>query len=614
MKKIVLYCFFLVATQNATMAQKVAAKTAQQGIQQRIQQVENGLIPYVPVEGFKTWNIAERMKYYDIQGVSIAVINNFKVEWAKGYGMADTTQKLPMTTETMLSAGSISKMVMAFGALQLVQNGQLSLDAPINNYLKSWQIAENDFTKKTPITLRMLLSHKAGTSQASYWGFTPDVKQLPTILDVLQGNPIAETRGVVVNSEPNKEFRYSGGGSMIAQLAVMDVANERFEDYTQRTIFGPLSMSNTTFAQPLPKPFQSRASWGYSAAAWYKGTPYVYPQLAAAGLYTTPTDLSKFIIELQNAYRGKSKLLEQSLAKKMLTPQATISEGGYREQIGLSPFLLQRIDNQEDKGMYFEHTGANAGFMAYAIGNFTEGYGAVIMLNSGDDFDGLGKEIRRAIAQTYGWYKFLPESVKPILLPVNELDKYVGRYRRGVDAVVHIRRENDYLVETIAEGLNEGRAIYCFPVAPDTLVFTDFGVKGFIKKDSKGDVISLQTVWQNEPMLRMKAAEFTPHELLKQGNYAAAKEAYRQMNLNESQLTYMIYDYMNKKTADTNALKTLLELAEEKYPKSSMVFSRWGDFYVKMKDKSNALLNFEKALMLDPTDKTVQEAVKKLKE
>ena len=236
------------------------------------------------------------------------------------------------------------------------------------------------------------------------------------------------------------------------------------------------------------------------------------------------------------------------------------------------------------------------------------------MLNSGDDFDGLGKEIRRAIAQTYGWYKFLPESVKPILLPVNELDKYVGRYRRGVDAVVHIRRENDYLVETIAEGLNEGRAIYCFPVAPDTLVFTDFGVKGFIKKDSKGDVISLQTVWQNEPMLRMKAAEFTPHELLKQGNYAAAKEAYRQINLNESQLTYMVYAYMNSKMADTNALKTLLELAEEKYPKSSMVFSRWGDFYVKMKDKSNALLNFEKALMLDPTDKTVQEAVKKLKE
>jgi CubicO group peptidase (beta-lactamase class C family) len=588
-------------------------KSFGQSANPRIEQVENGLIPYVPVAGFAKWNIHDRMKYYDVQGVSIAVIRDFKVEWAKAYGMADTAQKMPMTTETMLSAGSISKMVTGFGAFQLVQNKKLALDEPINNYLKSWQLPENDFTKKTPVTLRMLLSHKAGTSQASYWGFTPDVKELPTILDILKGNPVAESRGVVVNSEPNVAFRYSGGGLMVAQMAIMDATNERFEDYTERTIFGPLSMQHSTFVQPLPHKFKKQAAWGYSAAPWYKGAPYVYPQQAAAGLYSTPTDLAKFVIDLQKAYQGKSNLLQQAGAKTMLTAQATISEGGYREQMAVSPFLLQRIDNQESKGIYFEHTGVNAGFTAYLIGNLTEGYGAVIMLNSGDDFDGLGKEIRRAIAQTYDWYKFLPEPIQPISLTENELNQYVGRYKRGLDAVVEIRREKDYLVETVREGLDEGKAIYCFPIANDTVVFTDFNIKGVFSKNTEGSVVGLKSAYQTEPMKKMADGEFLPHELLIKGDFKAAKDAYRSMNFNESRITYTVYAYMNQKNARMEIVKCLLELAEELYPKSSMVFSRWGDFYLKTKDKTNALLSYQKALALDPSNKELNETLKRLK-
>ena len=161
---------------------KVVTFAQNNQVKDRTRQVENNLIPYVPVNGFPTWNLSERMKHYGVQGVSIAVINNFKVEWAKGYGMADTLKKQPVTTETMFSAGSISKLLMAFGAFQLVQSQQMSLDAPINNYLTSWKIPENDFTTKTPITLRMLLSHKAGTSQQSYFGFLPTKNPLPSIL------------------------------------------------------------------------------------------------------------------------------------------------------------------------------------------------------------------------------------------------------------------------------------------------------------------------------------------------------------------------------------------------------------------------------------------------
>ena len=136
--------------------------TQNKSLPNRIKEVENNLIPFVPIKGFKGWNIIDRMKYYKVPGVSIAVIKDYKIDWAKGYGLADTLQKIPVTTETMFSAGSISKFLMAVTALKMVENGHIELEKPINNYLTTWKITENDFTQKTPITIRMLWTHFYG--------------------------------------------------------------------------------------------------------------------------------------------------------------------------------------------------------------------------------------------------------------------------------------------------------------------------------------------------------------------------------------------------------------------------------------------------------------------
>ncbi|MDQ3133034.1 MAG: serine hydrolase, partial [Acidobacteriota bacterium] len=526
-------------------------------------------------------------------------------DWAKGYGLADTAKNIPVTTETMFSAGSISKFVAAATAFSLVQNGKLELDAPINNYLTSWKITENDFTRKTPVTLRMLLSHTAGTSQTSYFGFTPD-KKLPTIVEILSGAASSESRPVVVNSEPKKEFRYSGGGSIVAQMAMMDVAKQSFADLTQSAIFDELGMKNSTFAQPLPTKYLSQASWAYSNATWFKGMPYVYPQQAAAGLYSTPTDLAKFFVDVQKSYRGDGKILKRAFAREMLTRQAAVSDGSYKEEIAVGPFLIQRTDNNDDpRGIYFEFTGVNAGFLAYGIANLTDGSGVVIMLNSGDDVNGLGKEIRRAVAKTYNWYKFLPDEIEPINLTEQELDKFVGRYRKSADEVVYIRREKNYLIESI----NEGNDIYCFPVAKDTIVFTDYNVKAKFERDDKGNVISLKSDWQDKPMPKMKNNEFAPSEFLKAKKYKEAKEGYKQMNLNEYQITYLAYELLNKKPANPEAVKTVLELAVEQHPNSSIVYSRWGDYFLSLNDKASAIKNYRKALEIDPNDKQVRETL-----
>jgi CubicO group peptidase (beta-lactamase class C family) len=452
----------------------------------QIKQVENNLIPFVPVKGFKGWNILDRMKYYQVPGLSIAVIKNYKIDWAKGYGIADTTLQNPVSIKTMFSAGSISKLLLAVTAFKMTETGMINLDNPVNNYLTSWQVAENDFTKRTPITMKMLLSHTAGTSQASYFGFTP-TQPLPSILEILNGDKMSTTRPVVVNSEPNKEFRYSGGGSMIAQLTLMDVSKQTFHSLAQNLIFDKLEMKNSTFEQPVPSKFKNQTAWAYSSASWFKGMPYVYPQQAAAGLYTTPTDLAKFFIDVQKSYIGKGKILSQSAVKQMLTPQQTVSDGTYKEQIGIGPFLIQRSDNQEVAGTYFEFTGVNAGFLAYGIASITNGNGVVIMLNSGDDVNGLGKELRKAVAKVYGWTNFLPDELIPVDLTDAELNKFTGRYRMSENEVLYLRKENNYLIENI----NEGNDIYCFPIKKDTIVFTDYNIKAGFKFNDKGEVVSL---------------------------------------------------------------------------------------------------------------------------
>jgi CubicO group peptidase (beta-lactamase class C family) len=578
-----------------------------QNLQNRIKSVENGLIPLVPVKGFKSWNIEERMKDYKILGVSIAVINNFEVEWAKAYGWADTLRKIPMSTETMLSAGSISKMVMAAGAMKLTESGKLDLDKPINNYLQSWKLDDNKFTKDTPVTLRMLLSHTAGTSQSAYFGYEADAPKIPTIVEILDGKSPDGTRKVGVNKQPNTGFQYSGGGSLVAQLAMMDVSKQAFEPMMRELVFDKLGMSNATFEQPLSSKYAAKASWGYQDAIWYKGTPYIYPQQAAAGLYSTPSDLAKFIIDLQKSYHGKGKILSQLSLKEMMKPQAIFSEGNVsKEEIAVGPFLYQKPDNKDEKGIYFYFSGANAGFIAEAMGNLTEGYGVVIMVNSGNDYNGLCKEIRRAVAKEYSWYNFLPQELKPITLKAKVLDEYVGRFKKNDNEVVYVSREKDYLKIKY----NDGADIYTFFTAKDSVVFTDYNIKGWFTRNEKGEVIGIQNQYQKEFMPRMTPDEFSITELLKQKRFEEAKAKLRTSKANEYELTYMAYEY----SRNLDVSQAILEVASERFPESDIVFTSWAKLYQRKGDKPKAIEYIKKALKKDPFNKDLKEELKKLEE
>jgi CubicO group peptidase (beta-lactamase class C family) len=590
-------------TSNLVLAQLPKNQT------DRIRQVENSLIPYVPVQGMKVWNLTDRMRYYKVPGVSVAVIHKYKVDWVKSYGLADTTARKPVTTETIFSAGSISKLVTAVAALKLVEQGKLSLDAPINTYLTSWKLGENDFTRQTPVTLRMLLSHRGGTSQSAYFGFTPDKNPLPSVVEIVSGKPLAESRPVGVVSQPGKGFNYSGGGYMVAQLAMMDVTGKDFATLTDELIVRPLDLRNTTFAQPLPPALAAKASWAYSANGWFKGTPYVYPQQAAAGLYSTAGDLAQIIIDLQNSYRGKGGLLSQASARDMMKPLAVVSEGFINEQIGLGAFLLQSALSTNENGRYFEHTGTNAGFVAYAIGSVVGGNGMVVMMNDNNGAGELGKEIRRAVAQVYGWTDFLPRPLAAKPLPDSLLNAYVGRYQRNADEVVSIRREGNLLVEKI----NNGNDIIAVPVSRDTIALTDYTAKAYFSRGKSGKIDSLRIEWDKKPWARIPEGTFLPNELIRMGRIAEAMAGYRAMKLNVYQLTYMAYDFALNRPANLPAAEGVLELAKEQYPKEAIVYARLGDLYTLRGEKQQAIAAFEQAIQLDQTDTYSREKLKELK-
>ncbi|CCH01998.1 D-alanyl-D-alanine carboxypeptidase DD-carboxypeptidase [Fibrella aestuarina BUZ 2] len=585
----------------------------------RIAAVERSLIPYVPVAGLKGWTIEERMKLYKVPGVSVAVIHNYKLDWVKAYGLADTTARKPVTTETLFSAGSISKLVAAVAALKLVEQGKLTLDAPINTYLKSWQLGENDKTRQTPVTLRMLLSHRGGTSQSAYFGFTPDKNPLPSVPDMLAGKPDTDSRPVVVNGVPGAGFNYSGGGYLVAQMAMMDITGKDFATLADELIFRPLGMKGASFAQPLPSSLASRLAWAYSPNGWFKGMPYLYPQQAAAGLHCTPTDLAKLIIDLQNSYRGTGKLLSQGSMKAMVTPLAPVSDGFFDEQIGLGAFLLQQKGNTSQQGRYFEHTGVNAGYLAYALGSVVGGNGVVVMMNDNAGANELGKEIRRAVAQVYAWPGFLPEPLVPISLPDSLLNAYVGRYQRGPDEVVTIRRSGKLLTETI----NNGNSIICVPIGRDTIALTDYTAKAYFSRAALGRTMtegtrlgridSLRLEWDKMPWPRLAEGVYLPNELMRMGRLPEAVEGYRTMKLNVYQLTYMAYDLTTSRPANLPAAEAILALARQQFPKEGIVYTRLGDLYMLRGETSRAIDSFREALKLDSSDAYSKDKLKALK-
>ncbi len=367
----------------------------------RVTRIEHNLHPAVAVIGrpVPTATIQDRMTRYGVPGVSIAVFDSGRIVWAKGYGVADAAKGTPVTPTTLFQAGSVAAPVSA-AMLALVEAGRLDLDADINTALTSWQLPAHDFD--STVTLRRIASHTAGLSVGSFGGY-PRSEKVPTTLGVLRGE--GSTPPVTVDMTPGTVWRYSGGGYLVMQQAMEDVTHTPFAALMDSVVFRPLGMTNSSY---LPPP---EARWGEAASghdfsgAVAPGGWRIYPELAAAGLWSTPSDLALLFIEIQNSLRGESsRLLSQTTTETMLTPVMNDFGLGVVIPHPAPPAPPMRI---------FRNTGASAGYRVLAVGFLEHGAGAVIMTNGGGGFP-LINEIFRALATEYGWEGF-PVNMVPLV-------------------------------------------------------------------------------------------------------------------------------------------------------------------------------------------------------
>lgn len=343
-------------------------------------------------QGLDALTLQEVMQRFRVPGVSVAVIKDFNIHWAKGYGVADVETGRPVQVDSLFQAASISKPVTAMAALRLVQDGRFSLDDDVNTLLKSWHVPRSDLTRDRPVTPRSLLSHTSGADDGfGFPGYDPSAAR-PTVVQILDGEGPSNVGRVVFARPPFQAFKYSGGALTIMQLALTDLLGTSFAEIMQTHVLAPLRMTNSSFEQPLPEALAPRAVRAHNRQGRGMGAPWhVYPEQAAAGLWTTPSDLARFAIEVQRAIRGPSgNLLKQATAREMVSPT------------GVGPFAVGLSVEKRGEGWYFSHGGSNWGFQCNLLTHLRKGYGVVVMTN-GDAGTVVINDIEARVASAYDW-------------------------------------------------------------------------------------------------------------------------------------------------------------------------------------------------------------------
>jgi CubicO group peptidase (beta-lactamase class C family) len=406
----------------------------------RIKRIANDLLPLAGLDGkfLPPATLHERMIYYHTPGVSVAVINDFEIEWARGFGLCDSRYKRQVTTNTLFQAGSISKPIFALGIMRLVQEGRLSLDEDVDDYLSTWHIPTNEGWRPR-LTLRQLLSHTSGLTVHGFPGYQIS-EPLPSVAQILNGESPANTVRVEVNILPGLQFRYSGGGITVAQQALVDLLKKPFPQIMREMVFGPLGLANSTYEQSLPEQWAKRAATAHpSKGIPLRGKHHVYPEMAAAGLWTTPTDLARVGVEFLQVLNQREvpALLTKETMETMLSPQLEGQKMGEGDYVGLGFFCSGKED-----GFNFGHGGWDEGFIADMRFYKNLGKGAVIMINSNEGYP-LKDELMHAIAIEYEWPEAIPER-KPVDIP--NLSDYTGTYSSKAGTQFKVTLDGEGLV------------------------------------------------------------------------------------------------------------------------------------------------------------------------
>ena len=558
--------------------------------------VENGLSSLVLIQGDSTWNIEERMQYYGIPGVTIAVIKDFKIDWVGYYGIKDKVEKLPVTEATLFQAGSISKPVAAYAALKTVDLKKIDLNKDVNTYLDSWKIPNNNFTLSKSISLAHLLSHTGGVTVQGFSGYGIQEK-LPDFIQILNGESPANSPAIEIDEYPGVEFRYSGGGYCIVQQLLTDVYGKNFPTLMKELVLDPLGMSSSTFKQQLPDSLLRNAADGYTQdGSLINGGFNIYPEMAAAGLWTTASDLASFVIDIQSSLQNgmNSKILSKELSTKMMTPFL-------QSYMGLGIFIL-------DKGeeVYFQHGGWNEGFSSQFIAHRDKGYGVVVLSNSNQP--NLINEVIRSVARVYQWDNFLSDTFVPLPIIREEKDRIMGRYKYNDDNVTTILEKNNriyyhYIPNNFEELIKIDSNLYIRRENSTKITFKEI--------DGEMTLVFLADDGARESQIcnRLQKDEKVPYELLFNDSFEKGLNAYKELRkkdstnivVQESRINSFGYSFLYSDQVE-KAIQ-VFKINIELHPASPIAHNALGEAYIKIGAKEEAIQSFRESLKIKPDNR-----------
>lgn len=450
----------------------------------RIGRIERRLWPAVTLSGTPDsgWTVSDRLRHHGVAGMSVAVIHDGRVAWSRAYGLRDRAGAAAMTTTTVLQAGSLSKPMAATIGLRLVEQGTLTLDDDVNRWLRQWTVPHDSLTRRQPVTMRLLLSHRAGFSVSGFDGYARG-EPLPTVLQILRREGPTRSDTIRVVRQPGSGTAYSGGGYLVAQQVMTEATQRSFVTLAEQHLFRPLGLTRSTFASITEGFNGGDIARGYFADG--KAVPGGWrelPEQAPASLWTTASDYAAFVVDLQRAFRGETeRRLSPSMTRSMMSLQ-----GAAEDEQGIGVGL------KGNPPYRFSHTGWNDGFRAIAIGYLDRGEGIVVMTNA-EHGDALAMEYVRAAAREYGWADLAPTIRTAIPTTAAERALLVGRYRLGPSWVIEIAEQDGALVA----GPAGRRLLPLFAEGRDEFFFTFADGLGLTtERDGSGRVQRI--TWQQE--------------------------------------------------------------------------------------------------------------------
>ncbi len=301
---------------------------------------------------------------HKVHGVGFSYFDKSGIIYSNGFGFSNIDNRIKVDTTTVFQAASISKVICGIAVLKLVQENRIELDSNINNYLSSWKL-DNPYDNY--ITPRNLLNHRAGINVGGFDGYSDDDKPLKSVVSILNADKGINSPKIEVKNEPNSEYQYSGGGYMILQQMIEDVTNLSYADFVRQEIFSKIGMESSFYTYPSDS---MNCSFGY----YYnekrvKNGWHTYPEQAAAGLWTTPNDLSRLLIEVLHTCNGESNQILSADFMKIFVSGNT---------------GLRIVENENDSLIGF--SGRNEGFLCQMVASLKNNCGVVIMTNS--DYSG----------------------------------------------------------------------------------------------------------------------------------------------------------------------------------------------------------------------------------